>query len=139
MAIQGSTLATTFGARSRSAAKPAAQDLPKAQIWLNIGYLVPATDTREERFVSLPVGIPLDTMEKVSTRSSNTDFALFQQARNDLFDQIMEQANRLAPGEYYVMECQNGLAIQIRRVNAETEVAAPAEGNPYGLQLFNAA
>uniref|UniRef100_A0AAU6VZP0 RNAP1 subunit A n=1 Tax=Pseudomonas phage Arace01 TaxID=3138526 RepID=A0AAU6VZP0_9VIRU len=107
-------------------------DQPKAQLWLNIGYpvTVKVDGADEERFVSLPLGIPLDTQEHLATNSRNELFAQFQGARNDLLDQIMDAAKALAPGEDRILN----LSIQLRRVN---EDAAPvsAENNAFVRKL----
>ena len=112
-------------------------DRPKAQFWLNIGYPVTVkTEAGEEqRFVSLPTGIPLDTMEALATNSRNAEFAAFQAARNNLHEQFMAVAAKLQPGEEKIIGLgDSGLALQIRRVNEE---AAPvsAEQNPFVAAL----
>jgi hypothetical protein len=117
---------TVTGSSSKS-------DQPKAQLWLNIGYPVDIPvegGGTEERFVSLPLGIPLDTQEHLPTNSRNEVFAQFQGARNDLLDQIMEAAKALKPGEDKLLN----LSIQLRRVN---EDAAPVakENNMFARQL----
>lgn len=122
---------TVFGQRSNSrtgASDRASQ--PKAQFWLNVGYYVDE-GTDDERFVSLPVGIPLDTMERVSTRSSNIDFAQFQAARNDLLEQFQTLCSDLKPGDQHVIRCEGGLSIQIRRVNDEAAAPAVDETNRF--------
>ena len=124
------------------ASAPAQGDRPKANFWLNIGYsLVVAGKnaqgeaTQEHKFVSLPVGIPLDTTEALSVNSRNAEFAQFQAARNLLMTQILDVAKTLKPGEEKIIGGQTGgLEIQLRRVN--DEVAAPAaEGNPFAIKL----
>jgi len=107
-------------------------DKPKAKFWLNIGYV---SDVKDEdgtfRFVSLPMGIPLDTMDAVKTRSSNPDYAMFQAARNDLLTQILEAAEGLAPGQDYVINAEGGMAIQIRRILDEVAAPKTDESNHY--------
>jgi hypothetical protein len=106
----------TFGAK----APAAAGNKPKAQYWLNVGYSVDVQTEAgvEQRFVSLPTGIPLDTQEVLPTNSSNVDFAQFQAARNDLHDQIMALAGDLEPGEERTLK----LEIQLRRVKVDKPV-----------------
>jgi hypothetical protein len=109
----------TFGTNNTStkSSAPAANshsDKPKAAFWLNVGYDSGVTDEEgESRFVSLPVGIPLDTQDKLPTNSRNKDFAAFQAARNDLLDQLMELAHSMEPGEERILNLQ----LQLRRVN----------------------
>lgn len=94
------------------------QDLPKAQLWINLGY---DSGVKQEdgttRFVSLPQGIPLDTQEEVSTKSSNTEYSKFQQARNHLLAQLIEACQDLAPGQSKMVNIQ----VQVRRVMDEAE------------------
>lgn len=94
------------------------QDLPKAQLWINLGY---DSGVKQEdgttRFVSLPQGIPLDTQEEVSTKSSNTEYSKFQQARNHLLQQVIEACKDLAPGQSKMVNLQ----VQVRRVMDEAE------------------
>lgn len=114
----------TFGAK-----KTAATDRPKAQLWLNIGYPVEvelADGSKETRFISLPMGLPLDTMEEVPTNSSNAVFANMQAAKNNLFRQLMEAGSALPEGGERLVNLQ----IQLRRVNGETKVV-DNDSNPF--------
>ena len=107
-------------------------DRPKAKFWLNIGYDSGVADesTGGTKFVSLPVGIPLDNNEKLPTNSRNAEFAAFQAARNDLMEQVMAVAGNLAPGEEKLLNLQ----IQLRRVNDEA-AEIPVENNPFAKKL----
>ena len=112
-------------------------DRPKAQFWLNIGYpvTVKTESGEEQRFVSLPTGIPLDTQEALPTNSRNSEFAAFQAARNNLHDQFMAVAAKLQPGEDKIIGLgDSGLAIQIRRVNEESAPVS-TEQNPFVAAL----
>lgn len=125
----------TFGAAADTATTSArgasSNDRPKAQFWLNIGYDAPgAGKDGEDMFVSLPVGIPLDTQEHVATNSRNEGYAQFQAARNNLLDQIMAVAGELGEGESKILNLQ----IQLRKVSGEREAPA-AETNPFVRQL----
>lgn len=130
----------TFGADSApitgSTSTTKGSDAPKAKFWLNVGYVaVGAAEDGSDRFVSLPVGIPLDTQEKVATSSRNESYAEFQAARNDLLDQIMEVAQGLKPGEDTIINLQ----LQLRRTQEEKAPVAMTEGNrfarPAGVSL----
>lgn len=124
----------TFGApKAAHAGKgTAASDRPKAQLWMNIGYHSGVIDpeTGEDRFVSLPVGIPLDTMEALPTNSRNKDYARFNAARNDLHEQIMAAAAKLEAGESTTLN----LTIQLRRVNEE-QPDVGTEDNQFARKL----
>lgn len=125
----------TFGANSNNVKSGSTEERPKAQLWLNIGYDSGVLDDDgKSRFVSLPTGIPLDTQELLPVNSRNREFAAFQSARNDLLSQLLEAGKKLAPGEDVIIPCENGLAIQIRRINAEAEAIAP-ETNQFVKKL----
>lgn len=109
------------------------KDRPKAQFWMNVGYEVEVDvtgadgkDVREKRFISLPMGMPLDTMEKLSTKSSNAEFRALQGARNHLLEQVLAAAANMKPGETQLVNLQ----IELRRVNDEHE-AIPTDVNPF--------
>lgn len=121
----------TFGKTTGTAAAASADSRPKAQLWANLGYMSNVQDEDGSyRFVSLATGIPLDTMEDLPTNSKNRDYAFFQQARNQLKSDIVEEAMKLAPGESIILEGgDHGLCIQLRRVGEE--VAAPTGENPF--------
>ncbi len=123
--------------RSSTGSSPSSRsDLPKATSWLNFGYTVEIADG-ETRFVSLPVGIPLDTMEPLTINSRNTEFAQFQAARNDVLTQIKEVAASMKPGEERIIcvDASSGLAVQLRRVNDAAPVPAADASNPYAVKL----
>lgn len=127
----------TYGVKNNAAAAASSNERPKAQLWLNVGYLSDALDDNgERRFVSLPTGIPLDTQERLDTRSRNREFAQFQAARNDLLDQILKQGEQLKAGESVVLETASGLAIQVRRINEELEETNVSDGNAFARKLF---
>jgi len=132
------TVSKTFGEKFAGVKTPSQQtdDRPKAEFWMNIGYVVDyeTDEGTEQRFVSLPTGIPLDTQEKLTTTSRNVNFAAFQGARNDLLDQVMEACKGLAPGEDKIIGEAGGLQIQIRRANGEVTPVAPSE-NPFRRKL----
>lgn len=136
MGINQSTFAgqfgTTFGGGNAASRSNAANDRPKAQVWLNIGLEAPNVVEGEEspRFISLPAGIPLDTQEKLPTNSRNQLFAAFQSARNDLMDQILKAAEQLAPGQEVLIPLQ----VQLRRVGEEN-AEIPADQNAFGVKL----
>ena len=113
-------------------------ELPKAQTWMNVGYIttVEMAGVKEDVFVSLPVGIPLDTQEPVELRGRNEGYRALQAARNDLLEQCQAEAAKLAPGEDKIIgDPKKGLVIQLRRIQGE--MATPeAATNPFGKKLF---
>lgn len=117
------------------------RDLPKANGWLNFGYTVviagAAEGETEERFVSLPVGIPVDTMEPLAINSRNQQYAQFQSARNDLLAQLKAALATMQPGEEKIvaLDPQTGLSVQLRRVNDPAAVPAADASNPFAIKL----
>lgn len=95
---------------------------PKAQVWLNAGYETGEAGTDSYKFVSLPVGIPIDLNDAIEIKSSNTDYAEFQSARNGLLEMVAARAAELKPGE----EAFVNLKLQLRRIN-DTPVAPSSE------------
>lgn len=131
MATNGINFERTFGKPSAPAAgnsKVGKDDRPKAKFWINVGYDsgVPDEVNGGTKFVSLPVGIPLDNQERLPTNMRNQEHAAFQSARNSLMDQIIAAAEQLAPGEERLLDLQ----IQLRRVNDET-AEIPADQNQF--------
>ena len=108
---------------SRSAGRQAQADRPAAKLWLNVGY------DANGRFVNLPVGIPVDTMETLPIRGQNEEWAQFQSARNDLLKAIQEAGDNLEPGA----EVEVKLVVKLRKVNEEIEVSK--EDNPFAVNL----
>ena len=118
----------TFGTNKSNEAGTSKKYLPKAQFWINIGYVVEVQgeDGVEQKFISLPMGIPLDTQERLPTNSSNADFRALRSAQNDLLDQLKDVAATLQPGEEKIIG-EGQLVIQLRRVKAEAaQIAAEA-------------
>jgi hypothetical protein len=132
------SLNTSAAAATSNAAKP------KAEFWLNVGYnvLVDVTDAQgvtmqESRFVSLPVGIALDTMNLLPTDSQSDAYRAFQSARNGLHDALMDVAKTLKPGEEKLLGgtgAAGELVIQLRRVAAPAR-PVQAASNPFVMAL----
>lgn len=104
---------------------------PKAQLWLNVGYYVnsPTTENPEaQKFISLPMGIPLDTMTPAKITGTNKDFINMRSAQNELLQLLTEAGFKLPEGGDELVNLQ----IQIRRVNA-APVAADSDSNPYAI------
>lgn len=98
-------------------------DRPKASVWLNIGYEV------NGKFINLPFGLPLDTMNDADIRGQNTDFVKQRTAQNELLAALKKAGMNLQPGQ----EVTLNLELRMRRVNEELHIAA-AE-NEYAVDL----
>jgi hypothetical protein len=128
----------TFGQRAGNVASMGAsnaQERPKAQFWLNIGY---KTGDDKYPFVALPNGIPLDMSDQNELRG-NSEYVQFLSAQNDLLTQIIEEASKLQPGEDKIIEHpEMPLAFQFRRIR-EDAAHVPADQNTLSRQnLFSA-
>ena len=123
MGILDFEAAAKTNANTRSSGRHAQQDRPAAKLWLNVGY------DANGRFVNLPVGIPVDTMETLPIRGQNEEWAQFQSARNDLLKAIQEAGDNLEPGA----EVEVKLVVKLRKVNEEIEVSK--EDNPFAANL----
>lgn len=136
MSVLGNDFARQFGGNGNGSQDRA--DLPKAQTWLNVGYVteVPNKDDAsimESVFVSLPVGIPLDTQEGIDlSKIRDARFRDFNGARNELLESVQAEAAKLAPGEEKILTAKGmPLAIQLRRVAAPAEPASSGEANVF--------
>jgi hypothetical protein len=125
------------GSAAPAAAAPQAEattERQRAEFWLNIGYdvEVPYEDGRTDtQFISLPVGVALDTMKKVPVNGSPV-FAAQSAAKNNLLDVLMAHASGMAPGTAQVLN----LKVQIRRVKDENADNSPKPGeNPFIVPL----
>lgn len=127
--------AALLGNNSNAGTK--ADDRPKAQVWVNVGYLITVpSETNagetERRFVSLALGIPVDNAEPLDTRGKQS-WANFQAARNQLTKDITTMGMALEPGAtaYFPSEPKDGeLCIELRRVGVET-IPDTGAANPY--------
>lgn len=128
-----------FGARSATGVRrpfgqaaspaPAEADKPKAEYWLNIGYMSSITDEEGERdiFVSLGNrgGIPLDQVEVYDvTEARSSNMAVLRQCQNELLEGFLGRAKELAPGESAIVsyDAETGLSMEIKRIRGKQEV-----------------
>lgn len=96
------------------------QDRPEAQVWMNIGL-----ETEDGKFVNLPLGLAIDTMEPVTIRGQDEDWIALQTARNELLAMVQEAGDNLEPGAAVTLNLQ----VQIRHVAEKKSVASG--DNPY--------
>lgn len=98
-------------------------DFVKSQYWLNFGCKV------GEEFVTLPLGVGLDTMKPgVWSANSSAEFIATVQSRNAFLVKIIAVAKQLAPGETaFILEAEGSpFAVQLLHVKQPT-VADPAK------------
>ncbi|AVO23096.1 hypothetical protein RIVERRIDER_8 [Xanthomonas phage RiverRider] len=117
--------ATTEESKSTVTTSNDRQLKPKAQLWINVGYEVDSHDkdgNAVTEFISLPTGIPVDTMDKLPANQRDAYFQKKQQASNKLLDTVIAMGKTLQPGEEKVIGARGSLQIQVRRVKAEAEI-----------------
>ncbi len=133
---------TLFGDRSTNlpgGVSTSRKDLPKAQLWMNIGYVMAVTVTLadgtsedREEFVSLPVGIPLDTQEPKAITGTSDIYRKRVAAQNKLLEDAQKLGAELKPGEDAIIGDRTGLCIQIRRISEEQAAPSVDESeNPF--------
>ena len=106
-----------FRPTAAPAAAPAAEDRPKSMLWANIGYYTPmvnAEGVTENVFISVPVGIPLDTMKPVSVPRPEGFFKDLRSAQNQLLTGLQEMISQIPAGDNAVIP---ELQVQIVHVN----------------------
>lgn len=104
------------------------QDRVEAQIWLNVGYEV-EVEPGVKRFINLPLGLAIDTMQEMPERGQNADWLALVKARNAFLRTIQKLSQDLAPGqEEYLPE---EIVLKIRRIDNKVVI----EDNPLVLDL----
>lgn len=109
-------------------------DRPKAKLWLNTGYVIAGSD----KFINLPVGLPIDTMEPAPVGGQNEDWLKQRQAQNEFLKSLQAVGADMAPGEerdIIRQDMGNGitLVVRLRRVNEER--AVPLATNEYAVNF----
>lgn len=84
------------------------EERPQAEFWINVGI------GEGDEFVSLPYGIPLDTMKP---RTGNSEFA---SNSNAVLEAFIAAAQKLEPGERIDT---SAIRVQIQRVGKPKEAA----------------
>lgn len=97
----------------------------KSQLWVNVGYSIEVEG--EQVFVSIPMGIPVDSIKELPTNTRNAEFNMLNQARNQLLADIASASEDLEPGESHVLE----LEVQLRRIDKEADPLPAGSSNPF--------
>lgn len=104
-----SLIAAALGGNTQTSAK---EDKKQAQIYLNIGITIPLPNAQGEvvdTFVSLPYGLPLDTMTKMVAKGSNAEWNTLVDLKNSLLEALTKLGESLEKGNGKVLpklECQ---------------------------------
>ena len=105
--------------------------LPQAKLWLNFGYLI------ADRFISLPLGLPIDTMQSRELRGTSQEFLKLVSAQNDFLGSLQSMIETLNPGDEAVLmeqEMPNGVKMQVRLRRTVGEVAVEGP-NDFAVDL----
>lgn len=115
-----------FGAKApKASTATVVEEKVKSQLWVNVGYSIEVNG--EQVFVSIPMGIPVDSVKELPTNTRNTDFNLLNQARNQLLADIASASEDLESGESHVLE----LEVQLRRIDKEVDPLPAGSNNPF--------
>ncbi len=87
----------------------------------------PASGEKENRFISIPVGIPLDTQKPINITSRNAVMSEMQAAQNQLLTELQELAAGMDAGGEVMIDLQ----LQLRRVNDKVEAPTITEASPF--------
>lgn len=104
------------------------QEREVSHFWLNVGYVAP-----NGKFVSLPLGIPLDNLKPKdipAPTENNLEFRQMLAAQNDLLKEILA-ACTMEPGKDILID---GLECQLRRRQEKTNQElskSESEENPF--------
>ena len=115
-----------FGSSKAPAAKTAiVEEKVKSQLWVNVGYSQEVDGVNV--FVSIPMGIPLDSVKELVTNTRNVEFNQLNQARNQLLADILAASEDLEPGQDHTLE----LEVQVRRIDKEADPLPAGSANPF--------
>lgn len=99
-------------------------DRPQAEFFINIGVTVPMPDENGnmvDTFLSLPYGLPLDTMSELVIRGNNEVWNNQAAARNELLKALVKMGSELEAGSGQELP---KLQVQLYRRKEQTEHTA---------------
>ncbi|HBT8865650.1 TPA: hypothetical protein MCM04_005067 [Klebsiella pneumoniae] len=99
-------------------------DRPQAEFFINIGVTVPMPDENGnmvDTFLSLPYGLPLDTMSELVIRGNNEVWNNQAAARNELLKALVKMGGELEAGSGQELP---KLQVQLYRRKEQTEHTA---------------
>lgn len=114
-----------FGAKATAAKGTIVEEKVKSQLWVNVGYSIEVEG--EQVFVSIPMGIPVDSIKELPINTRNAEFNMLNQARNQLLADIVAASEDLESGESHVLE----LEVQLRRIDKEPDPLPAGSTNPF--------
>lgn len=105
------------------------QNRPSAKIWLNVGMNIPVQQedgTVVEQFISIPMGIPFDTMEPMTARGNNPENNQRVEVGNMILEHFQKKCEALKPGETMA---EPQLVCEFRRVQEQGVAGTAQAGN----------
>ena len=104
----------------------AKEEKQQAMVYLNVGITIPMPNAEGEvvdTFVSLPFGLPLDTMTKMVARGNNAHWNAMVDLKNGLLEALTTLGNAQEAGTGKVLP---KLEVQIFHRKEASEPAAPS-------------
>ena len=104
----------------------AKEEKQQAMVYLNVGITIPMPNAQGEvvdTFVSLPFGLPLDTMTKMVAKGSNAQWNAMVDLKNGLLEALTTLGNAQEAGTGKVLP---KLEVQIFHRKEASEPAAPS-------------
>ena len=102
------------------------EEKQQAMVYLNVGITIPMPNAQGEvvdTFVSLPFGLPLDTMTKMVAKGSNAQWNAMVDLKNGLLEALTTLGNAQEAGTGKVLP---KLEVQIFHRKEASEPAAPS-------------
>ena len=118
-----SLIAAALGGNTQTSAK---EEKQQAMVYLNVGITIPMPNAEGEvvdTFVSLPFGLPLDTMTKMVARGNNAHWNAMVDLKNGLLEALTTLGNAQEAGTGKVLP---KLEVQIFHRKEASEPAAPS-------------
>ena len=115
-------------APATSAPKKVAQTYANIGLWMDVNQ---DDGTVEQEFISMPLGIALDTQQPMVSKSKSASWNHKIEIKNWILNTLQKDADKLSPGE---TEMVTGLCIQLLRRNLVGEQADNGV-NPMMAQL----
>lgn len=108
------------GAAAAAAPAEAAPERAKSKVWLNVGVTIPGQVDEQGNplFVSLPIGIAIDTMKPMNARGNNKKWNELVGAKNWLLDQVQKAGVSLEPGTHLDL---SNLTCRLQHTTEQTE------------------
>lgn len=126
MATMNANSAASLIAAALGGKTEAKAEKQQAQIYLNIGITIPLPNAQGEvvdTFVSLPFGLPLDTMTKMVSKGSNAQWNAMVDLKNGLLEALTTLGNAQEAGTGKVLP---KLEVQIFHRKEASEPEAPS-------------